>query len=203
MDKKILKIDWASYQSTLYACTNWHYSKSIPVPPLIKIGVWENNKFIGVVIFSRGASPKLVRPYGLTQTEGVELSRIALTNHVTPVSRIVKIAIKFLLLKSPGIKLIVSFADSEQGHRGGIYQAGNWIYSGKTKTTKQYLLNGKKLHSRQVSITGRRKQFGVVRAVYRPDQLTVKVCEGKHRYLMPLTKEMREKIKHISKPYPK
>lgn len=29
-----LRLDWRSYQATKYACENWHYSKSIPTPPL-------------------------------------------------------------------------------------------------------------------------------------------------------------------------
>jgi hypothetical protein len=33
-----------------------------------------------------------------------------------------------------GLRLIVSFADTAQGHHGGIYQAAGWIYSGGTET---------------------------------------------------------------------
>ena len=77
--KPELKIDWATHEAAKYACENWHYSKSIPVPPLVKIGVWENSKFIGVLIFSRGASSNLLKPYGLDQTEGCELTRVSLT----------------------------------------------------------------------------------------------------------------------------
>ena len=87
MPKPTLKIDWATHEAAKYACEKWHYSRSVPVPPLVKIGVWENEKFVGVVIFSRGATPSLLRPFGLKQTEGCELTRIALTKHVTPVSR--------------------------------------------------------------------------------------------------------------------
>jgi len=31
-----------------------------------------------------------------------------------------------------GLKLVVSYADFNQGHHGGIYQATNWIYVGGT-----------------------------------------------------------------------
>jgi hypothetical protein len=91
--KHELKIDWATHEAAKFACEKWHYSKSVPVPPLVKIGAWEDGKFIGVVIFSRGASSNLMSPYGLGQDEGCELTRIALTNHKTEVSRIVKLAI--------------------------------------------------------------------------------------------------------------
>jgi len=127
VSKANLRIDWATHQAAKYACENWHYSKSVPVPPLVKIGVWEREKFVGVVIFSRGASSNLMSPYGLRQSEGCELTRIALTKHDAPVSRIVRLAIQFLKRNSPELRLIVSFADPQYGHHGGVYQAGNWI----------------------------------------------------------------------------
>ena len=128
--KPDLKIDWATHEAAKYAVENWHYSKSIPKSKLVKIGVWENQKFIGVVIFSSGATPNLGSPYGLTQRECVELSRVALNKHFTPVSRILSIALKFLVNVNPKLRLVVSFADRDQSHHGGIYQATNWIYDG-------------------------------------------------------------------------
>lgn len=70
-----LKIDWATHEAAKFACEKWHYSETMPVPPIVKIGVWENSKFIGVILFSRGASPDLLKPYGLTQYQGCELTR--------------------------------------------------------------------------------------------------------------------------------
>ena len=29
--KANLKIDWATHEAAKYACTNWHYSKSVPI----------------------------------------------------------------------------------------------------------------------------------------------------------------------------
>lgn len=200
-----LKIDWASHESAKYACENFHYSKSTPVPPLVKVGVWENEKFIGVVIFSRGASSNLLKPYGLKQTEGCELTRIALTNHISPVSRILMIAIKFLYKNNPGLKLIVSFADPEQGHHGGVYQATNWIYSGQSAKSITYIdtKTGKKLHSRQVSEKGFNIQQGNIRKTSKPSECLKIMCDGKHRYLFPLNEETKKSIMNLAKPYPK
>jgi hypothetical protein len=203
MSKADLKIDWATHQAAKYACVNWHYSKSVPVPPLVKVGVWERDKFIGVVIFSRGASSNLMAPYNLTQSEGCELTRIALTKHDAPVSRIVKLAIQFLKRNSPELRLIVSFADPQYGHHGGVYQAGNWIFAGNTANGKEYWHKGKRLHSRQVSEKGWNIQQGVKRKTVRPSECQVISTAGKHRYLMPLDAEMKSRILPLSKPYPK
>lgn len=203
MTKRDLRVDWATHEASKYACEHWHYSKSVPVPPLVKIGVWENKKFVGVVIFSRGASSNLLRPYGLNQTQGCELTRVALCSHQTPVSRIVKVAIKFLEKNSPELRLIISFADPHQGHHGGIYQAGNWLYAGTTSPSKEYWFRGKRLHSRQVSERGWNIQQGARRKTAKPSECTIIETPGKHRYLMPLDNEMRKKILPLSRPYPK
>jgi len=197
-----LKIDFATHEAAKFACENWHYSKTIPVSPIVKFGVWENKKFIGVVLFSRGASPDLLKPYGLTQFEGCELSRIALTDHITPVSRIIKIVIN-LLKKTNKIRLIVSFADCSKGHHGGVYQAGGWIFAGTTAASIEYWKLGKRWHPRQLSESGHTVQFGVKRKVPKPSECTKIKVPGKYRYLMPLDDLMRQSILKLSQPYPK
>jgi len=106
--KTNLKINWATHEAAKYACTNWHYSKSMPVGKIVKIGAWENEKFIGVVLFSRGAAPTLGAFLGLSQLESCELTRVALDKHINPVSKILSLAIKFLKKtnKIKGIKNI-------------------------------------------------------------------------------------------------
>lgn len=201
MSKSDLKIDWATYRAAKYACENWHYSGTLPAGKLVKVGIWEYKKFVGVVIFSRGASRDLLTPYGLKQDQGCELARVALTGHINPVSRIVSIAMKFLQRQSPGMRIVVSYADVNQGHHGGIYQAGGWVYSGTTNPEKNYLISGKEMHPRSVC-----SKYGT-RSLARLASLGVNAetikTPGKHRYLMPLDKEMREHVIPLAKPYPK
>jgi hypothetical protein len=202
--KSDLRVDWATHAAAKYACENWHYSKSVPVPPLVKVGVWEANKYIGVILFSRGANNNMLKPFGLSVTEGCELTRVALSGHCAPVSRIIKIALKFLRDNSPGLRLIVSFADPSHGHHGGIYQAGGWIYTGKQQDSVEWLApDGKVWHGRMVKAKGWTTCHGVRRKTWRPDQCTKVTKPGKHRYLMPLDPEMRAKILPLAQPYPK
>ncbi len=204
MSKVDLNIDWATHEATKYACEHWHYSKSVPVPPLVKIGVWENSRFVGVVIFSRGANNNLLKPFYISQTEGCELTRIALTSHASAVSRIVRLAIMFLKKNSPNLRLIVSFADPSEGHHGGVYQAGNWVYTGQQPPTIEYIApDGKQWHGRMVSKDGKIKVQGVYRKCWRYDQCIPIQKSGKHRYLMPLDNEMRNQVSLLAKPYPK
>lgn len=172
--------------------------------PLTKIGVWEDGVFIGCVIFGRGASDALLKPYGLSVTEGCELVRVALTRHRTPVSRIVSLSILLLKRFSPGLRLVVSFADPLHGHVGGIYQAGNWIYSGETSSDCFYIdKRGRKWHSRNVSVSGVKLNFGRPTRCPKPSECKRVETPGKYRYLMPLDVDMRARLLHLIKPYPK
>lgn len=194
-----LKVDWATAQAAQYACRNWHYSKTIPLGAMVKIGAWENGSFIGVVIFSHGSNYNIGAPYGLTQYECVELTRVALTAHKTPVSRIIAIAIKLLKKHCPDLQLIVSFADPEAGHHGGIYQAGGWVYVGETKPSWEYRINGERLNKRAFTRgpLERVKKSKVPNGAVRVD------VPGKHRYLFPMSVTAKDKIAPLSLPYPK
>ena len=205
MSKKAdLKLDWATHAAAKYACEHWHYAKSLPTPPIVRVGVWEDKIFKGVVLFSRGAGNNLVKPYGLRQDEGCELTRIALTDHKAEVSKIISISLRFLKLYSKGLRLVVSYADPNNGHNGAIYQAGNWVYAGKSTPGSSYEApDGKVWHSRMVKKQGFTTCYGKRRSTWRPDQCTKIELEGKHRYLMALDPEMKKQIEPLGKPYPK
>jgi hypothetical protein len=190
--KHELKIDWATHEAAKFACEKWHYSKCLPVGKLVKIGAWEDGKYIGCVIFGRGANNNMLKPFGLQQNDGCELVRIALNKHNNPVSKIMALAIKFLKKSQPNLKLIVSYADPEEGHHGGIYQACNWIYTGLSSKAIKVFYKGKWSHKKTVDDSGVNQTF-----------LDKKTVEGKHRYLMPLDEKMKIKVAKLAKPYPK
>jgi hypothetical protein len=202
--KATLRLDWCSHAAAKYAVEHWHYSRSLPTPPLVKIGVWENERFIGCVLFSRGATQNIGAPFGLPQTEVAELTRIALDGHRSPVSRVLKLALVFLRQQCPGLRLLVSYADPGHGHVGGVYQASGWLYLGQRDGTTEYIgPDGKRWHARMVSPTGQKRVYGHFRSVWRPDQCQPVACPGKHKYALPLDNAMRAQIAPLAKPYPK
>lgn len=202
MSKIDLKLDWCSHEAAKYAVEKWHYSGQIPSAS-IKIGAWENGEFVGVVIFGRGAASEIGSPYKLPQTQICELVRIALRQHKTPVSIIVAIALKMLRRQSPGLRLIVSFSDTAQGHHGGIYQAGGWVFVG-SQEYHAYRVNGKLVHPKTLhSVYGVGGQsIPWLRAHVDPKAERVK-NGTKHKYLYPLDVDMALQIEPLRKPYPK
>ena len=206
MSKADLRIDWATHAAAKYACEHWHYSKAIPVGKLIKIGVWENGQYIGVVLFSSGSAGvgSIGKRFLLRSHEVCELARVALTSHASPVTRIVALALRFLRKRSPLLRLVASYADPEEGHHGGIYQGGNWIYTGRSSKDFAYFDNdGRRWHSRSVSESGYKTRLGKRTKAPSPIGMRKVELQPKHRYLMPLDDEMRAKIAPLAKPYPK
>lgn len=202
MSKANLRIDWATHEAAKYACENWHYSRSIPSAS-VKVGAWENGTFIGVVIFGRGAASEIGSPYGLPQDRICELVRVALKKHQTPTSKILALALRFLKMANPNLRMVVSFADTAQGHHGGIYQATGWIYEG-TKEYHAYRVNGKVVHPKTLhSKYGKGGQsVEWLRKNIDPNADRVH-GQGKHKYIMPLDEDMRQRIMPLAKPYPK
>jgi hypothetical protein len=202
MGKVDLRIDWATHEAAKYACENWHYSGCLPAGKLVKVGAWENGRFIGVVLFGRGANNRMAGAYQLGQDQACELVRIALIAHAAPVSQIAARAMQFLKQHNKGLRLIISYADPKQGHHGGIYQAGNWTYQGKSQAQRELLINGAFTHKRSAHA-----KYGTAS----PEKITAisgkKVewapVEWKHVYLMPLDDAMRAQIAPLAKPYPK
>jgi hypothetical protein len=193
-----------SAKAARFAVEHWHYSRSMPMPPIVSYGAWEQGRFIGAVIFARGANRNLYTPYGLDHVEGAELVRVALTEHVSPVSQIVAAAVRRLRASSPGLRLLVSFADPLHGHHGGIYQAMGWVYVGRTSPTRAYRDDrGKVYHQRAVSTSGVVTQFGKRTRTPSRARLEAVSLPGKHRYLLPLDRPTRKRLGHLAQPYPR
>ena len=198
-----------SHEAAKYAVMHWHYSRCMPKSTLIKYGVWEDGQFIGCVIFGMGATITYAKSMGVGQFEVCELVRVALREHKAPVTEIVAKSIKILRANNPDMRVILSFADPNHGHHGGIYIAGNWIYLGVTKGAHMFVINGEEVHPRTVS--GFVRQFGGLRPgetrvtfLQRTmdPQASVIVPIPKHRYAYPLDRGMRRNLERKALPHP-
>lgn len=203
MSKDTLKLDWCNHTAAKFAVEHWHYSRSMPAGKVVKIGVWECDKFIGCVLFSSGSTPRIGHPYGLQIPQICELTRIALSAHINPVSRIMSIALKMLKNNFAGLRMVVSYADPQQGHYGGVYQATNWLYVGESqKQISSIIINGKPIHKKTVV-----QKYGTANPERIMKLVNVTACNGesvfKHKYLYPLDGEMRQQVESLRKPYPR
>lgn len=197
-----LRVDWCSYKAAKFAVMNWHYSRALPAGKLAKLGVWENGRFIGAILFGLGANNNIGKPYKLQSTQACELVRVAMREHQSAVSKVVSVAVHKLRSQSRGLRLIVSYADPRQSHVGTIYQAMNWIYVGKSDNWKgsHYVVtidgNDVEMHGRSVRAKWGKDKYIPYSWVFASDR-------SKHKYLYPLDRAMRRQITPLAQPYPK
>jgi hypothetical protein len=168
-----------------------HYMKRMPLI-MFAYGLYEQNHLIGVVTYGAPASPHLAR--GICGEEHaldvLELNRLCLErNEKNLASILVSRSMKLL----PQPKIIVSYADTKQGHIGYVYQATNFFYTGlsaKRKDPVGFDTSGGGKHSRG--------HWGKD-LVDRP---------RKHRYVAFVgdkrqKKQLRQKLRYEVQPYPK
>lgn len=193
------KIVSATNEMIDYACKKYHYSKTAPVGRRMAFAIFEEDEFIGVIIYSTGSNHNIAKPFGLEQGQVIELTRIALKNHKNFVSYYIGKTLKIIKHKSPRVKVIVSYADKDhQKHHGGIYQATNWIYLGVSQTSDtQYFYKGKWTHERTLN------SYHEAKKLLLKSKLPKRENSDKHKYIYCLDKELRKKYIQQAKPYPK
>jgi hypothetical protein len=100
---------------------------------------------------------------------------------------------------------VVSYADDNVGHKGYIYQATNWIYTGLSSSEKKIFIEGKLIHRRSLnSVYG----TSSVSELCKKYKIETEEQTGKHRYFMFLgtkkqKKELKDKLPYEVIKYPK
>jgi hypothetical protein len=155
--------------------------------------VFENNIWCGVILFGGGASVNMPAKFNLRNGQYLELNRMALNGKQSSTSKVLSIAIKLIKKECPTVRMLFSYADKGQEHKGIIYQATNWYYIENIESSgTEYLLNGIWKHDRG------RYNWGVDFK-----KLPKRKKAGKHKYIYPLDKTLILLCKSLSKPYPK
>lgn len=165
-----------------------HYAKRLPSISYA-FGLYDQNDLIGIVTYGMPASNSLCE--GVCGLENkhlvIELNRLCLQkNNKNEASFLVSNSIKLL----PKPMVIVSYADTAQGHIGYVYQATNFIFTGTTKErTDMFAGEGK--HSRHAA-----------------DPTIRQFRSAKHRYIYIhgnkyQKKNLKNALKYKQEPYPK
>lgn len=188
-----MRLEKASRKAVDYALMKFHYAKTIaPRAHDNAYSVFnKKGEWCGVICFGMGATPQIGSPYGLKQGEAVELIRVALNGKQETTSKVVSLGLKLLKKHSPLVRLVISYADKGQNHKGTIYQATNWYYVGDSESSgMEYFVDGKWRHAKAIKphikkIAKKRKS------------------SGKNKYIYPLDKSLKSLCEELKKPYPK
>ena len=182
---------------------HYHYLHSIPGGTKLAFGVFVVSRLLGVVTL--GVGPKLVHRLvdGATPDDCLTLTRLWLSDELphNSESRVLGLVLR-ALRKHTTLKFLVTYADPAEGHRGIIYQATNWLYTGLSQGTPLYDLgDGRACHSRSLSHT-----YGThsVRHFARHGVDVRLVAQvPKHRYFYFLDQSWQHRLKVPILSYPK
>ena len=161
----------ATREAISYACLKFHYAKAVPAAYNAYNVYNDRSEWCGVIIFGGGATPNIIKPFGMKTGEVMELVRVALNGKQPCTSECVSAALRQLHKDEPQVKLIVSYADMDQGHYGTIYQATNWIYLGTVNEglLAAFIIHGKRMHRKSVHSHGWVQSIGWLREHVDPD----------------------------------
>lgn len=125
-----------------------HYAHRLPSIQFA-FGLFLDSRLIGIVTYGQPPCAGLSSKIGF---ELLELNRLCIDDDAEKNSASMLISRSLKLLPQP--MTVISYADANQGHVGYVYQATNWIYTGKGGQKKEYRLNGKSIHDRSLGHLG-------------------------------------------------
>ena len=197
-----MRLAKASGKAIRHACTYFHYSKSVPQIRLGYSVFNDTDEWCGVVLFSNGANPSIAKEFGLVQGQVIELVRMALNGRQLTTSQVLAMALKQLKKDAPAVRVVVSYADRNQDHIGTIYQATNFMYIGEYANERGIMIKGKLTHRRSINKKYGRSGIDWVKENLDPNAEII-IGKSKIKYVYPMHKNMVQKLKSMSKPYPK
>jgi len=162
---------------------NIHYAHRMPSISW-SFGLYDNEELIGVCTYGKPASSNLQNGVcGKNNAKYVqELNRLVLKyNRPNEASYFVSQTLKLL----PRPMIIVSYADMEQNHKGIVYQATNFIYTGLSAKRTDWKVKGME-HKHGMTIAdefrGVKNRSKAMKEKY-GDDFYLKERSRKHRYI--------------------
>ena len=184
-----------------------HYAKRM-CPISYAFGAYRGSVLVGVVTYGTPASAPLRA--GICGDEWadkvLELNRLCCENTANVASVLVGRSLRLL----PKPSVVVSYADTAQGHVGYIYQATNFIYTGLSAKRTDWKIKGREhLHGATVAdeSRGQANRAEWMRAKY-GDDFYLADRPRKHRYVFPCgtakqRAQIRAALRYAMEPYPK
>ena len=203
--KVLFYIERINYKTAMEIVVKNHYlHRKCPCSFAFGLFCKESKNIVGVIVYGTPSSAPLRRGVcGLDEKDNViELARLWVMDG-TP-----KNTESFFIgntIKKVDKEIIVSYAEIQQGHRGVVYQATNWIYTGLSAKRTNWAIEGNEKHCQTIAdkytAVEIREKYG--------DKFSLVDRPRKHRYVYfnckapKRKKELLEKLKYKVGSYPK
>ena len=208
LDVSRCEVRTISYQTAANMVEKYHYAHRVP-SIVIAIGMYVDDALAGCATWGPPAAPLgAIAVCGKDCAELVlELNRLFIHDWAGRNSESWLISRSFRLLPHPAI--LLSYADTGEGHTGYIYQATNWLYTGLSSpggTSSRIEISGVRHSSKKFFDELGSQSKSVIREHY-PGAVFYDRTR-KHRYVYFLgskkqRKELRAALKWPVLPYPK
>jgi hypothetical protein len=168
-------------------------------------GLWHGVTLMGVVSYNNGSNTSTANVFGDEHRSHVwHMGRLALADHAprNSESRLIAGSLRLIRSEYPDVWAVLTYADTDAGHLGYVYQATNAIYTGTGGDPRVYTdATGKRL-------THRPGHGTITRADAARRDWVQHLAPPKHRYLYVLGNktERRNRMAQLqlpTLPYPK
>lgn len=203
-DLKILEIDKKIANETI---KKNHYSKKVYNATYIHLGVFLNDKFVGVLQYGYAMNPASCGSVvqGTELDQYLELNRMWLHDDAprNSESRSISASIKYIRGKYPKVKWIQSFADERCGGFGIVYQACSFNFYGE-HISDFWELDGVVYHNIQMTVSKTSKRYaGEAKKLQENKERAVKMSLRQFRYIKFIDQKWKKKCLLNEKEYPK
>lgn len=169
-----------------------HYTKSIPSGKSIYLNYCD-----AIVVFSIPANKNI--SFWLTGEKNKvwELTRLwAPDGHEKNLlTKAISYGVKQISTVIPDLEALISYADPNVGHSGGVYRAASWAYLGQSEEGRYYRSPEGQVVSRRKFHSGSK---GMKKAEIEALGYTQEKMPGKLRFARGLTKKARKRIKNMA-----
>ena len=183
-----------------------HYSKVMPRLTKHYLGVYLNDKLVGVLTLGWGTQPRQTINKlfpGFTTKEYYEIGKMCMLPEMpkNSESQMLSAVIKWMKKKLPERLFLYTWADGIVGKVGYVYQSANFLYGGFIWTDIYIGPDGEKIHPRtshnlcveNAKFVGKEKVFWLTRDFMKVKGIT-RIKGKQFRYIMPLSKKARKML---------
>lgn len=178
-------------------CRDKHYLQRVP-SIVAYYGLYRKELLVGIITFGIPPSPYLMKICGEEYKASVlELNRLWCYDESPRNSEsfLISNAIKLLKKDKPDIKILVSFADTREGHLGYIYQASNWHFTGwSIPGGGSILIDGKEYHPKNLNNKYNTSDLNKLKDILGTDNIFYRPRSKKCRYVYFLSNQKENKL---------
>jgi hypothetical protein len=189
-------VRWVNRETAAMVAKELHYAHRVPRSMCIRVGLFIDDVLAGCLTYGMPTGANIRDAVCGEQYEDtvLELNRLFIHDWVGPNAESWFISQSWQFVNRPAI--LIAYADPNVGHLGYIYQATNWLYTGRSWNSYEYeMADGRTIKTR--------------RHIDRKGEIvSQRIVPGKHRYVYFLgskkqRKELRAALRWPVLPYPK